>query len=458
MGFRTSEDTPGVAEAMLPFGMSEPETLHLSVRCFFWLYWVPSYLASTQDTANSDGDDEVENNSLVFLAVDPEHMPEDARPVVGTITCGSQATVGSTWGKLSDVSRVDLDGGSLGPYQLRSRSEAAPTTGSLCMMSALQLALEAPEGFVYEPQEVSRMLERCQELGGCELSRLAACPMVVGAFRPLPVPPLGVKLCTCCCRRPFTGATAAIGSRAPVPFDEDTRVEIPRKRGGGAHCFEIGNVPVDLLPDRVTKQVVEYEAGAAGSNTADIEVACPLYVYWEPPDTEDEAGELDDEGEPIPPPDALIFVCVNPENISEDALPIKGTIDTFGAVADVIELDGSTKGPFHLCAPEHYLEREKTRTRLGADMISAMEEDPTPAFEADVHATADGSTIVSPSGSGLPPCLFSTLRFRLIAPEGYHYRCKEPSPFEERCREFGGCELQRIMACPVAIGFLTPVR
>merc|ERR1712182_88794 len=40
--------------------------------------------------------------------------------------------------------------------------------------------------------------------------------------------------------------------------------------------------------------------------------------------------------------------------------------------------------------------------------------------------------------------------------EGMTYRMRDPSPLLERVNELGGCELQRLAFCPVALGFLEP--
>eukprot|EP00425_Heterocapsa_triquetra_P009774 CAMPEP_0195141040 /NCGR_PEP_ID=MMETSP0448-20130528/162250_1 /TAXON_ID=66468 /ORGANISM="Heterocapsa triquestra, Strain CCMP 448" /LENGTH=73 /DNA_ID=CAMNT_0040179419 /DNA_START=26 /DNA_END=243 /DNA_ORIENTATION=- len=69
----------------------------------------------------------------------------------------------------------------------------------LCSLGALEFCIEAAKGFNYEPKRPSPLAERCEELGGCELQRLAQCPVVIGRFwrpEPPPLPPLRITLGT----------------------------------------------------------------------------------------------------------------------------------------------------------------------------------------------------------------------------------------------------------------------
>merc|ERR1711920_1218401 len=47
---------------------------------------------------------------------------------------------------------------------------------------------------------------------------------------------------------------------------------------------------------------------------------------------------------------------------------------------------------------------------------------------------------------------------KVTPPKGFTYRAKKPSPFFERHGELGGCELLRLAACPVGVGFLSRVK
>merc|ERR1712039_380062 len=80
----------------------------------------------------------------------------------------------------------------------------------------------------------------------------------------------------------------------------------------------------------------------------------------------------------------------------------------------------------------------------------------------------DGKTIgpftLQPSGTAGRPSDYAKgplvvwpladLHVAPVPPEGYTFRVRHPSPFVERINELGGCELQRLISCPVAVGYL----
>ena len=55
------------------------------------------------------------------------------------------------------------------------------------------------------------------------------------------------------------------------------------------------------------------------------------------------------------------------------------------------------------------------------------------------------------------PCIASGVTLDVEPPDGFEYVPKDPSPLEERCEELGGCEYQRILACPQVVGTLVPI-
>jgi hypothetical protein len=191
--------------------------VELDVSCRVWIWWVPpgatedddmeasmaSAMSMTPKSCLSSpkaerGDGVPE--TLVWLAANVEHVPEDARPVKGRLECPSAA----------DQLHI-LDGTTTGPFFLRqahglmSSSCAAP-----CVLSDLVFHADPPAGFEYLLREPSPLRERCEELGGCELSRLSGCPAVIGYYRQIQPPPLCVSLTSSCCCRPWPGALASL--------------------------------------------------------------------------------------------------------------------------------------------------------------------------------------------------------------------------------------------------------
>merc|ERR1711879_29393 len=150
-----------------------------------------------------------------------------------------------------------------------------------------------------------------------------------------------------------------------------------------------------------------------------FDVACLVWVYWFPPEEEEEEEEEEDAdeeaGEPLPPPEGTLWIACDAEQIADDAKPIKGALECPGSVEKRLVLDGSSMGPFHL------------------------------------HTQGGGE------GDGPTPCIFSGLTIHILHEDGFAYRAKDPSPLAERCEELGGCELQRLLSCPVVMGFLRPV-
>merc|ERR1712232_527167 len=158
------------------------------------------------------------------------------------------------------------------------------------------------------------------------------------------------------------------------------------------------------------------------SQPAEIDVPCLLWVYWVPPEEEEEeeeGGEEDEEMEAIVP-EGLLCVAADAELVPEEAMPVEGSLEWAsgdGRPAGHITLDGRSLGPFEVCsvAPELC------------------------------------------GGGVATQCLLGRLQIHAKPPDGFGYRPRECSPLAERVAELGGCELARLVACPVAVGYLRPV-
>eukprot|EP00930_Biecheleria_cincta_P005046 TRINITY_DN10596_c0_g2_i4.p1 TRINITY_DN10596_c0_g2~~TRINITY_DN10596_c0_g2_i4.p1 ORF type:complete len:155 (-),score=15.94 TRINITY_DN10596_c0_g2_i4:658-1122(-) len=105
----------------------------------------------------------------------------------------------------------------------------------------------------------------------------------------------------------------------------------------------------------------------------------------------------------------VVCICANSDQIPDEACPLAGTLRCDGAEETEIRMDGRSTGP----------------------------------------------VLLRPSRSRTTSCcIIPDISFDAQPPQEYTYIPKDPSPLEERHRELGGCELQRLMHCPTVIGFL----
>lgn len=137
--------------------------------------------------------------------------------------------------------------------------------------------------------------------------------------------------------------------------------------------------------------------------------SCQVFVYVLDPDEDDEddASEPEDRGPP-PKPEATVWICGNESQIPDEARTVKGILHTPGARIPEQRLQGERFGPLSI--------------------IRHPDDDPDSC------------------------CLLADATF---VPDEGSYRAKDPSPLTERCEELGGCEFQRLVECPVIIGFLS---
>lgn len=194
----------------------------------------------------------------------------------------------------------------------------------------------------------------------------------------------------------------------------------PQRRGKDqAVELRIQGVPACLLPGCSTEYVLQWQAQELGEVSLDM--ACLLWVYWMPPE---EPFEPDSEAESVDevveeePPQGTVWISADSELVPEEAQPLTGVLECLGAKVPEIQLDGRSMGPFILAPSETAAARE-----------------------------AAGA-----------PCLLSGLVIHPRAPQGFTYRAREPSPLAERCMELGGCEHQRLVCCPVVMGYLSQIQ
>eukprot|EP00929_Paragymnodinium_shiwhaense_P098806 TRINITY_DN60317_c0_g1_i1.p1 TRINITY_DN60317_c0_g1~~TRINITY_DN60317_c0_g1_i1.p1 ORF type:complete len:1988 (+),score=456.49 TRINITY_DN60317_c0_g1_i1:105-6068(+) len=404
----------GKAETRFRYGPGQPEAHALQVLCALWIYWVPPEGFDDDDEEEEDPD--MPPQGMLWLAADPEQIPAEAEPVKGVLTCD-----------VSAEQQVILAGRSIGPFILR-RAADCEGSAARCLMSHVKVDAIAPKGFEYIGKEVSPMEERWHEIGGCEYVRTLQCPVVMGHFRCLPVPPMWLSLRTSCCGGSCLGAKVSINRKEPVALADDGTLELRRKRKGGDLHLQFEGVPPSLLPGGAAGG---YEAtyGPAGPASFDFEAVCRLWVYWVPPEDEEEEEDAleEDDSEPLLRM-GMIFIAVDKEHVPEDARPVVGRLECPLASTSKIVLDGRSMGPYEL--------------RLADDESSS-----STCSASDSEALAGCRRKESDAG-----CLLANVEFRMLAPEGYKFEAKQPSPLAERCLELGGCELQRLAQCPVVVG------
>jgi hypothetical protein len=169
--------------------------------------------------------------------------------------------------------------------------------------------------------------------------------------------------------------------------------------------IKIAGVPASLLPGNTHEYVVH--SAHASKTDISLDVACCFWFYWLPPEVEDTTYDDDSDMQDYEShPEGTVWICASSEHVPEEALPLAGTVECQGSR---IELDGQSIGPWPLC--------------------------PIP-------------------DSCESTCVLSDLVIRPSPIEGYTLRAREPSPLKERCSEMGGCELCRLAACPVVVGYL----
>lgn len=297
-----------------------------------------------------------------------------------------------------------------------------------CLLSKLVLDVPtSPVGYEFRAKEPAPLAERCDELGGCELQRIAQCPMAIGYLKPLVPPPLELALRTRCCSSCMPGASISHNGKDPVPVEDPTGlIKFDRQRDEASHEFQITGIPHLNLPGEKSQQ--EIHCQPFQEVQLPLDVKCLLWVYWVPPEAPEESEEEKAEGEDFDeePAEGILFVSADPEQIPDEAKPLSCVLSCpFSChLAASVETDGNSMGPYEVGYEE----------RL-----------PFPGTSPEQSSRYDR-------------CMLADLLISVpTPPEGYEFRTKESSPLLERYEELGGCELSRLLECPVSMGYLRPV-
>lgn len=174
--------------------------------------------------------------------------------------------------------------------------------------------------------------------------------------------------------------------------------------------------------------VLEHSAfGEAGRFSHDLDVSrnqsndhvlaaeVRIFIYaTEPEKEEEEEGAAEDENDygPVYDP-SVVWVAADRSHIDDEAKPLQGSVRC--------EAAGSG--------------------RCSAQVVHL---DPAKVV----------ATLLQPQGE-VGRCQLGRLRLSCHRPE-FYWSPKDPTPLAERVDEIGGCELMRLMTCPVALGFLKP--
>eukprot|EP00929_Paragymnodinium_shiwhaense_P065269 TRINITY_DN32737_c0_g1_i1.p1 TRINITY_DN32737_c0_g1~~TRINITY_DN32737_c0_g1_i1.p1 ORF type:complete len:2034 (+),score=496.49 TRINITY_DN32737_c0_g1_i1:125-6226(+) len=380
------------------YSAKENYVKHIDLTCNLWLY-----ATFPDDDMEEEGEDEEPadpSDGLLWLAVDPGHVPEEAKAVSGVVEVPN-----------GEEEALFLDATSTGPFPINLtllKLEALEHDGRQeCLLQNIVFGIQAPEGYTYDTRNPTPLEERALSLGGCEMQRLLNCPMVVGNFKPIIVPPLGVDMRTTCCRKCWPGGALEINGKDDVFLEEDTKLKVKRKVKGGKLNIKVKGVPSYLLPGCRSVQKRDY--GPQEPDAFCIDIGCSVYVYWIPPDEEEESMMIENENgeQERYMPEGMVFFASDPEQIPDEAKPVAGKLLCPGSKEASFDLSGANMGPFTL------------------------------------HAQGTGVA---------ETCLLAGLTLTVKAPTGWEYAPKETSPLAERCEEVGGCELERIINSPACIG------
>jgi hypothetical protein len=141
----------------------------LDVDCSFWIFWLPPEVEDTTYDDDSDMQDyEANPEGTVWIGGSSAQVPDEARPLAGVLECQGV--------------QIELDGKSIGPWPLCPR-QCSQDSEEFCILSDLAIRPSSIDGFTFRPRDPSPLKERCMELGGCEMQRLASCPVVVGYLK-----------------------------------------------------------------------------------------------------------------------------------------------------------------------------------------------------------------------------------------------------------------------------------
>lgn len=428
--------------------------------------------------------------SVVFVCASQDQIPEGA---FGFDGAASLALGGEELPDLTEVQNASVELSSEQSFGLLEVSgQQLQATGTHFALSLGSLRLQASRlGYCWQPKEPSPLAERAAELEGSEYLRLLECPVALGFFHPSVRCALGDKEGTIMefsiIENPTVGALRArlakeLGSEPPL---ELRLWQLPAGPEGSKRLLgedaeatkasweiaveEMAPVTVRVLTACCLEPLKEVELhleGAAQAGRTDEEGRCELFaplgqralslqhpvlgpkgresrpiqvgrkrlanevvcrvdarlfVYQTDPDPEDEETEQDPEEMPLYDM-SPVWLAVDPGHLPEDAKPIECCLTCPWPDA-----------------------KRLLRASFGPETVGCVE-------------LGAGEGAATSEASALRPghvCRVAGLRLRCRR-DGFTWAPKEPSPLAARTEELGGCELLRVMDCPVALGFVKP--
>eukprot|EP00971_Amphidinium_carterae_P335379 6471219-Amphidinium_carterae.1 len=374
------------------------EEKDITVNCMVWIYAVSEAVEDVEEVESKEP-----AAISLWVSVNPDHIPEEAVPVRGQLLC--------PWG---DGTETFLDGSTMGPFPhppLPPRAQEADR----CLLSCMELKPEPPSLYQYVASDPSPLVERCSELGGCEFQRLLKAPCVIGRFHPFPTPKRSLHFLTQCCRCSVEGVRVTIDGSEIGTSGLDGLVTMPKSRAQQCRV-QLADAPLALLPGDNGYLETDWKLpGEATEECMEMVVHCHVWIYAIIPDSPEEQEEdaEGNEGGDLELQDITIWIAVDPDQIPDGAQPVRGEVTLPWTQDSKVRLDGTSMGPFPIT-------KNSTLPEVGEH------------------------------------CWLS--RMSLVAdPEGeYEFKPKDPSPLQERCDELGGCELKRLLLCPVVIGHFKP--
>jgi len=283
---------------------------------------------------------------------------------------------------------------------------AVPAAGAIVQSLARALGLEEDAIGLFDGSGTRLADPRARCVGSCYSARLLG-PVVVQ----VDLPP--------------TASAASEG----LP---DVRVEVDGQHYGSTDALgraqvhvPIGAVDIILRHPCFGKEGQTRSITASSGTEVEIRVWAHLrlYIYATLPEDEEEPLEADveevDGGDDPFASSAVVWVCADPAHIPEDAV---------GVAAEVTAIASSGKA---------------ITKSLQEDMLSDF------VFRFEEPSQAQQKAPIKNAG------FLSSLRLA-VQRKGYMWSPKDPSPLQQREEEIGGNEYLRLLACPVAMGFLEP--
>eukprot|EP00746_Dinoflagellata_sp_MGD_P145882 gnl/MRDRNA2_/MRDRNA2_78441_c0_seq1.p1 gnl/MRDRNA2_/MRDRNA2_78441_c0~~gnl/MRDRNA2_/MRDRNA2_78441_c0_seq1.p1 ORF type:complete len:2386 (+),score=403.99 gnl/MRDRNA2_/MRDRNA2_78441_c0_seq1:32-7159(+) len=397
--------------------------------------------------------------SIVWLAADKQQIPEDAEAFAGEVVYnkGSEDSI--------------LSSPSLGsPASLHFDVTEDPNSQRPCGLRSVRFCCE-PRGSLWCPKNPSPLAERVCEIGGCEYLRLLHCPVAVATIKPRlivhcpsgekvelaaqdyqtigdlhrymssyvkspedlvylkivgdddlagtadPVLPgmevemvlygwLALHVAAGCCGTAVEGVRIQLGGEDVGVTGDDGRFKT--KVETGKHGFR--NHSVFLKHDVFGKNGKCVDVGVTHLNSKEHAVVVDPSICAYMTKNDDALGEASVR---------QVWLCANEDHIPDEAESVCGN---FGAL--------------------NWCNKELAR------------EIPSDTHNVITLSLAGSSSQIA-SGKECSRCKFSTLSIT-CEKDGFAWCAKKPSPLLERVEALGGCEMLRLLNCPVVLGSLKP--